>query len=272
MIGKAVAVRVKEYEEARFRVAVIKQPRALQLLHPVDAAGGIGYRGLRYARVMQTERREHGAPVVIGHSIPRAVACVALHGHAVVQNGVVRGALHIAKLALRHRHHIFRPVIAEILRQSALPDGRALHIGTGVGIADQAVGMFFYFTDKLFFIAGVCMNMAFDGRFRGFRTDQNALFLIAAFIVRMTFGFFQSAGQRFRLRITALIVRMVFALLQPTAEAGFLRVAFGAVRMGSPLFLPADKDASRLIARVCVLMRRFCFIVAADQNALVAVL
>ena len=257
VVGHGIAVTVEEHEVTRLRGAVSRaciEVRALQLLDPVAAAGVKRDGRLGHARIVQAERGKHGAPVGIGHAIPRTVARVAVYG-VVLAHLVVGGALCIAQLALGHRHDVLGPVVAQVLGQGALPDVSTLNVSLRVRIASQGMLVLLKLAHQAVLVASVGMGMPLHGR-RPFSllltANQMLLRLIAALVVRVTPGLFQPAGQRLGLRVAAFVVDVVVTLLQTAGEGGFVGIAFGTMRVGGLLLLPADKGAHRLIARVGV--------------------
>ena len=132
VIRRAVAVSIEEYQIAYGRGPRLRgAPRlhgrhALQVFHPFGAAR---FRRIFHVRIVQTEGREHSAPVSVFVAVPLAVARVALGHFRAVHRlyFIVIGALRVAQLGLGDRHDVLPGFPAQLhLGECLFPIRRSL--------------------------------------------------------------------------------------------------------------------------------------------------
>ena len=210
MVGKAVAIPIKEHQIARLRDITARLTIKIHGGELVDPRAHARLKGNEvpvHTCVMQAEGHEHGAPVAVGVSVPVAVAGITVAPP--LRHDKVPDALGVAKLRLGDCQHVIGPFACEIdSREGALPVCRVFHIGRGIA-GFFVLGRFFLFSRLILVLrgrkAGLCMGMPL--RF-GKLTGQNAADFRARLAVRVSFGFLQSTGVYRFFGITSICMGM----------------------------------------------------------------
>ena len=254
MIRRAVPVIIEKYEVAllrEIRVGAPVQPRHRQRRAPLGTVGSVRNDRLRNAAVTQAEGGKHSVPVAVRLPVPLAETGNALH-FAVFGHKIVLRAFFIAELRLRNGSHIVGPNACPLgSGNAALPDGCVFDPRVRIGVAGKGVLVRFLLADQPLLVACVRMDVARLLRSGGFFTDQDGRFRIASLRVRMALGLLRRAGQVPVRVVAVLAVRVLGSLLQAAAQ-----------------------NLLRLVARVCVHVRRLRglgFLLPADQDFFIAV-
>ena len=115
------------------------QPALRQLVKPTLLVRGARHRPFRHIRIVQAERRVHGAPFLVGQASLRAVARPALH-LAVLADDEVLLALLIAQLRLGDGQEVLRPLARQLdVLEHVIPVVPALGLVHGAGKLEAAL-------------------------------------------------------------------------------------------------------------------------------------